>query len=62
MDADEPRPDDPLRTVESTDLDTLSAAECDARIVRLRAEIERTERRRGVAAAHRSSAHDLFRR
>lgn len=62
MEPDDPRPDDPLRAVEATDLDTLSPAECDARIARLEAEIERTERRRGVATAHRSSADELFRR
>ena len=61
MDADDPRPLNPLAAVEREDLDTLSATECDERIVRLRAEIARTERRRAVASAHRSSAADLFR-
>ena len=62
MDADEPRPSEPLRALEREDLDALSAAECDARIERLRAEIARTERRMTVASAHRSSADELFRR
>ena len=62
MDADDPRPTDPLRTVEDQDLDTLSPAECDARVARLRREIDRTERRRAVASARRTDADDLFRR
>ncbi len=62
MDADEPRPSEPLRLLEAEDLDALSPADCDQRIVRLRTEIARTERRRAVASAHRSSADELFRR
>ena len=61
MDADEPRPSEPLRLMEAEDLDALSPAECDARIVRLRAEIARTERRGAAALAHRSGAEGLFR-
>ena len=61
MDADPPRPSDPLRLLEGEDLDALSPADCDARIVRLRAEIARVERRRAIATAHRSSAEGLFR-
>lgn len=60
MDADHPRPTDPLRLVEGQDLDALSPAECDARVERLRTEIARTERRRAVAVAHRSGAEGLF--
>lgn len=61
MDADEPRTTDPLAQLERQDLDTLSPAECDARMERLRTEIARTDRRRAVAVAHRSGAEGLFR-
>ncbi len=61
MDADDPRPADPLRLVEGQDLDALSPAECDARVERLAAEIARTGRRKVVAVAHRSGAEGLFR-
>lgn len=60
MEADDPRPADPLRLVEAQDLDALSPAECDMRVERLTAEIARTERRRAVAVAHRSGAEGLF--
>lgn len=62
MDVDEPRPSEPLRALELEDLDALSPAECDARVERLRLEIARTDRRRAVASAHRSTADELFRR
>ena len=65
MDPDEPlsrRPDDPLRLLAAQDLDPLSVAELDARVLALEAEIARTRARRDRAAAFRSAADGLFRR
>ncbi len=61
-DFDTAKPRGALADLIAEDLDALSAAECDARIAVLTAEIARTEARRSVANAHRSHADQLFKK
>lgn len=49
-----------LRQLATQDLDPLSVAELDERIVALEAETERTRRKRAAAAAFRAQADSLF--
>jgi uncharacterized small protein (DUF1192 family) len=56
------RADDPLRLLALQDLDPLSVAELDARIMALEAEIDRTRAKRQSAAAFRAAADSLFRK
>jgi uncharacterized small protein (DUF1192 family) len=64
MDSDDiappPRAGDPVALLARQDLDPLSVAECDARIVALEAEIHRTKARRDKAVNHRVSAESIF--
>ena len=65
MDIDElfpSKPDDPLVALGSEDLDPLSLDELDARIVALRAEIERVEAHMARVRTHRSAAEELFKK
>ncbi len=65
MDAEETFPkrtDDTLSALARQDLDPLSVAELDDRIVALEAEIARCQARRDAAVNHRSTADALFRR
>ncbi len=63
MDDDLPRPkDDVLLALTRQDLDRLSVAELDARLVALTAEVERTRGKRDGAASFRAAADGLFRR
>lgn len=65
MDLDDilgPRPDAPLTALLREDLDRLSVAELEARIVALEGEIARTRRRIAGATSHRADADALFRR
>ena len=63
MDLDEPpRAHDPLALVIRQDLDPLSVADLDARIVALEAEIARCRARRSAAVDHRANADSVFRR
>ena len=65
MDAEElfpKRSDDTLSALAKQDLDPLSVAELDARIIALEAEIARCRTRRDRAINHRSTADALFRR
>lgn len=55
------KPADPLVELGRQDLDPLSVAELEARIIALEAEIARTRARIAFAASHRASAEDLFR-
>ena len=55
------KPVDPLVALGKQDLEPLSAAELEERIVLLEAEIARTRARIAFAASHRASAEDLFR-
>jgi uncharacterized small protein (DUF1192 family) len=54
------RSDDPLSALIVQDLDPLSLDELAARIAVLSREIERCQRHRDRAIAHRSSAEALF--
>ncbi|EZP55832.1 MULTISPECIES: DUF1192 domain-containing protein [Sphingomonas] len=56
------RPNDALTELLRQDLDPLSIAELDARIVTLEAEIRRTRLARDRSVDHRASADALFRR
>ncbi len=64
MDTDDiappPRAGDPVALLARVDLDPLSVAELDARIVALETEIVRTRARRDKAVHHRASADALF--
>ena len=65
MDSDENLPrraDDPLALLARQDLDPLSVAELDQRVVDLAAEIERVKRHKDRAVNHRASADSLFKR
>ena len=55
-------PGDPLDALVAQDLDPLSIAELEARIMVLTREIERVRARIAHAANHRASADQLFRR
>lgn len=63
MDGDEPRarPDDALNAVVRQDLDPLSVAELEARIVALEGEIARVKAKIQFAVNHKASAESLFR-
>ncbi len=56
------RPPAPLADLAREDLDKLSVAELDERIMALEAEIARSRRKRDGAAAFRSAADALFKR
>jgi len=64
MDDDLPRPkiDDTLAALVRQDLDRLSVAELDTRIVALEAELTRTRAKRDGAVTFRSAADSLFKR
>lgn len=65
MEADENLPrraGDPLELLARQDLDPLSIAELDARVVMLEAEIARTKAQKAKSLNHRASADQLFRR
>ena len=64
MDDELPRPklDDTVAALARQDLDRLSVAELDNRIVALEAELSRTRAKRDGASAFRSAADALFRR
>jgi uncharacterized small protein (DUF1192 family) len=65
MDMDEYSPrraDDPLALLMKQDLDPLSVAELDERIVLLEQEIIRTRAKRERAVNHKASADSLFRK
>lgn len=55
-----PRAGDPVALLAQADLDPLSVAELDARIVALEAEIARTRTHLQRAVTHRATAHELF--
>jgi uncharacterized small protein (DUF1192 family) len=63
MDFDDapPRPNDALAELVRQDLDRLSVAELQARIVALEGEIVRTRNKMERAVNHRASADALFR-
>ncbi|WP_448659775.1 DUF1192 domain-containing protein [Sphingomonas sp. CJ99] len=56
------RAGDLIPLLSQQDLDPLSLAELDARIVALQREIERVQAHRQRAASHRASADALFNR
>jgi len=56
------RPNDALAALIRQDLDPLSVAELEARIVALEAELARTRQKIERAVNHRASADQLFRR
>jgi len=56
------RPNDALTELLRQDLDPLSVAELDARIVALETEIGRTRAARDRSVSHRATADALFRR
>ena len=64
MDSDDiappPRASDPLALAIKQDLDPLSVAELDARIILLEQEIVRSRARRDKAVNHRANADALF--
>lgn len=63
MDLDDilgPRPGDPLAMLIAEDLDRLSVAELEARIVALESEIARCRRKIEGAVNHRAIADQLF--
>ncbi len=64
MDDDLPRPklDDTVAALTRQDLDRLSVAELDERIVALEAELVRTRAKRDGAATFRVAAESLFKR
>lgn len=66
MDTDDiappPRAGDPASLLAKQDLDPLSVAELDARIVLLETEIIRSKARRDKAVNHRASADSIFRK
>jgi uncharacterized small protein (DUF1192 family) len=61
-DAPSPRPNDLLGDLIRQDLDRLSVAELEARVVLLDGEIARTRQKIERAVNHRASADALFRR
>jgi len=60
MDADEPRPGDPLALLVRQDLDPLSVAELDTRIAALEAEIARVRSHAARSINHRALADAIF--
>lgn len=65
MDLDDilgPRPGDPLPALIAQDLDRLSVAELEARVVALEGEIARCRAKIEGAVNHRASADALFKR
>ncbi len=56
------RKSDLLADMQREDLDKLSVAELDDRIAGLKAELARTETKRGAAAAFKSAADALFKK
>ena len=56
------RPGDLAAQLAKEDLDPLSVAELDERIILLTAEIERTRAKRESAVHHKASAEALFKR
>jgi uncharacterized small protein (DUF1192 family) len=65
MDTDENLPlrrDDPLANLVRQDLDPLSVAELEERIIALKSEIVRCEGKIAFATRHRSAADELFKR
>ncbi len=65
MDTDDLQPkrrDDPLGALRREDLDPLSVAELETRIVELEAEIARTRVKLAGATKFRSAADSLFKR
>ena len=62
MDGDEPRAraDDALKAVVTQDLDPLSVAELEARIVLLEGEVARVRAKMQFAVSHKASAESLF--
>ena len=57
-----PKPDDVVAALLKQDLDRLSLAELDDRIIALDAEIARTRAKRDGASKFRSAADSLFKR
>lgn len=55
-------PDDPLNALLREDLDRLSVAELEARIVALEREIARSRAKIAFAVNHRESADAIFKR
>ena len=65
MDLDElfpDKPDDPLKLLTKQDLDPLSVAELQDRIVILQAEIARVQAKLDASVSFRASADDLFKK
>ena len=65
MDLDElfpDKPDDPLTLLTKQDLDPLSVAELQDRIVILQAEIARVQAKLDASVSFRASADDLFKK
>ncbi len=64
MEADEPRTNRlaALDALARENLDPLSVAECEARVIALQNEIDRTSAHAERARAHRSHADAIFRR
>ncbi|MEM7570752.1 MAG: DUF1192 domain-containing protein [Pseudomonadota bacterium] len=63
FDEDEPRPSgDPLRAVQTQDLDPLSLEQLETRIKDLEAEIARTRADIDRKTKHRSAAEALFKK
>lgn len=65
MEVDEPaprRPGDLLKALAAEDLDRLSVADLDARLLALATEMERTRAKRQSSAAFRAAADSLFRK
>ena len=62
VDGDEPRAraDDALKAVVTQDLDPLSVAELEARIVLLEGEVARVRAKMQFAVSHKASAESLF--
>ena len=56
------RPDDPLVALAAQDLDPLSVAELEVRILGLEAEIARARQKIDTAVNHRATADALFSR
>ena len=64
MDSEEnlPRPGDPIALLVKQDLDPLSVAELEERIILLEGEIARVKKHMQRAVNHRASADSLFKR
>ena len=56
------RPGDLIAQLAREDLDPLSVAELDERVIALQAEIERTQSKRNRAVNHKASADALFKK